>query len=480
MTMLEVKKVFVSRLILHDDNPRFEGLLEETRAIEALCKGEKVVELARDIAKNGLSPLERFMVFQEDLEDDPKDANYIVAEGNRRLCALKLLKDPRKAPSQHKAVFKKLAKNYNAPRKIEVVVVEDEDERIKWITRAHAGASNGLGRKQWDTSQKTRYFQNPRNLRGQAVLDYAVERCLIRSDDSENVLSHLVRLLGNPVMRSALGIQFDKDASLVLRDRPLEDFDKLLSWLLEEAKIKKLGSQAKSAPIAAKAKLLEAELGCSAERLEEAIPLWKDLENSSPEPQPESYSPPPDNVASTEATASTDVAETRNSGAATTIPASQPATVDQSAISIKRPIRPQPSKLLQYSEDVYEHLVELKNEKFSSLYYSLSSIPVKDHVPALYVVIWSFLDSLSVALGRHESGNISAHWGKKNLSARKDLGYSKEQVNTVENAVIRVHQHGNETKHNRSAAGFDAAQLSSDWKVILPVIEFDLRKHLKK
>ncbi len=471
--MFEVKRVFLSRLILHDDNPRFEGLLEEAEAIEALCKGEKVLELAKDIVENGLSPLERFMVFQEDTQDDPGDVNFVVAEGNRRLCALKLLKDPKKSPSQHREVFKKLARKYKTPRKIEVVVVEDEDERKKWITRAHAGASNGLGRKQWDTTQKTRYFQNPRNLRGQAILDYAVKRKFIETDDAEKMLSHLVRLIGNPIMRSTLGLRFDKDPNRVSRDRPLEDFDKLLTWLLNEAKYKRLGSQAKSGPISDKAKRLETELECSTRRLGNPTLLSADLidapsgfpPNGAEPSTPRPSSPGTDEVEFPNADQDDPRIDEADSG---------------STPDIKPPTKPQPGKKLPYSPELDRQLNKLGNHKLRSLFYSLSQIPMRDHVPALYVVAWAFLDSLSVALGRHLDGNIKAHWGKKNLSSRANLGYSKQELATIEAAIVRVHQFGNETKHDKSAAGFDAAQLSSDWGVVLPILESDLREHLKK
>lgn len=237
--MPEEKKVYLNRLILHEDNPRFEGILDEEKAITALCSSEKILELAKDIAENGLSPLERFMVFQEDPEDAPDDANFVVAEGNRRLCALKLLKDPKRAPANVREMFKKAAKAFKAPRTVPVVVEEDEGERRKWIERAHAGAMEGRGRKTWDTHQKTRFFQNPRNLRGQVLLDYAVARGFISKEDTAGRLSHVVRLIGNPVMRSTIGLTFGDEPTELFRNRPLEDFDKLLSWLLAEALQKK-------------------------------------------------------------------------------------------------------------------------------------------------------------------------------------------------------------------------------------------------
>lgn len=482
-----VKKVRLNQLILHEDNPRFEGVLDEEAAIAALCANEKILELARDVAENGLSPLERFMVFLEDPNDDPADANYVVAEGNRRLCALKLLKDPKRAPSVAlREAFKraKAKAQFKAPRSIEVVVEEDEDERRKWIERAHAGTLAGKGRKAWNSVQKTRHFKNPRNLRGQAVLDYAVVRGFVEKDAIEGRLSHVVRLVGNPVMRAAIGLHFEKDPTEPYRNRPLEDFDKLVKWLMDEALNKRLGSQAGKKIINKRAHELDAELACGSTRLSQPVLLASDLVAGEVEAA-SSHQTSDEDIHSSEQSSQQSSQEsgqenTNNQSDSDSETASGGSETNADGSSVPpKPKRPEPTKNMPYSERVYDLLEELSNYKLQSLYYSISTITMKDHVPTLFVAAWSFLDSLSVALGRPDAGNISQHWQRKNL-LNKDLQFSKDTAKSVEGAFERIRLHGNDTKHHPTSAGFDAQQLKSDWEMILPVLEHDLRKHLQK
>lgn len=474
--MTEVKNIALSRLILHEDNPRFEGILNEEAAIAALCATEKVLDLARDIAENGLSPLDRFMAFREDPNEEPANANYVVAEGNRRLCALKLLKDPRRAPSAMRAAFQRAKTNakIKLPRLFEVVIEEDEDERRKWIERAHAGTLSGKGRKAWNTEQKSRHFKNPRNLRGLAVLDYAVERGFVSKDEKDGRLSHIVRLIGNPVMRATLGLHFEKDPTEPYRDRPLEDFEKLIKWLINEALVKDLGSQAGKKEINDKANKLEVELGCGSQRLSQPEALSNDLITSQDDDQPDNSVPNQD-CAKIDATTQHPPKNDKNDSAKDDSENPQ----DKSESAPLKPNRPEPNKVMPYSNDLYKLLQQLNNYKLQSLYYSISSINLKNHVPSLYAITWSFLDSLSVALGRSDDGNISQHWQRKNL-LKKDLSYSSNTATTVAGSFDRIRTHGNDTKHHPFSAGFDAQQLSSDWSVILPVLEHDLREHLSK
>ena len=78
----------------------------EAEVIEYLCRHEQVYSLARDIAKIGINPLEIFAVTPADKKSG-RNQSFIVAEGNRRMCALKLLADPDLAPAKYRKDFTK-------------------------------------------------------------------------------------------------------------------------------------------------------------------------------------------------------------------------------------------------------------------------------------------------------------------------------------------------------------------------------------
>ncbi len=90
--------VQVSRIFLSLDNPRHAPVDTEAKAITLLCEKEAIYPLARDIVRHGLNPLEKFALIPTGKKLG-RGANYYVAEGNRRICALKLLNDPELAPA---------------------------------------------------------------------------------------------------------------------------------------------------------------------------------------------------------------------------------------------------------------------------------------------------------------------------------------------------------------------------------------------
>ena len=79
----------VSRLHLDSENPRHDPITDEPEIISRLYGREQVLVLAKNIARNGTSPLERMAV----VEHPSMPGHFVVVEGNRRLCALKLLRD---------------------------------------------------------------------------------------------------------------------------------------------------------------------------------------------------------------------------------------------------------------------------------------------------------------------------------------------------------------------------------------------------
>src|SRR5437762_8004046 len=103
-----VENINIGRVFFDLDNPRHEPFVSEPQTIEYLCAKEGVYPLARDIARHGLNPLERFALVPVKSKG-AKVTGYTMAEGNRRLCAIKLLADPELAPASLRKAFEQLA-----------------------------------------------------------------------------------------------------------------------------------------------------------------------------------------------------------------------------------------------------------------------------------------------------------------------------------------------------------------------------------
>jgi hypothetical protein len=87
-------------IALDRDNPRInvEPSDKESDIIRKLIKYEDVQDLARKIAKTGLLPGERIITVHE-------NGQWVVLEGNRRICACKLLLSPNLVPVEYRKTF---------------------------------------------------------------------------------------------------------------------------------------------------------------------------------------------------------------------------------------------------------------------------------------------------------------------------------------------------------------------------------------
>ena len=235
---LESKQVSVSNIYLDLNNYRHKPLTSEPAAIAHLLAEQDVLPLARHIASKGrISPLELMA-----LVPHPKVKNaFITAEGNRRLCALKLLQDPDKADTEaNKAIFRELQATLNAPiDEINAMIFPDMETANPWVELRH-DAPPGVGTKRWEADDRARFNQeqgrgNTPNQLALALLEYAEARQLLPADDLTQLrgkITTLTRFLGTPEVRAALGIASNKE---LLINAPTDEFERAATQFLREA-----------------------------------------------------------------------------------------------------------------------------------------------------------------------------------------------------------------------------------------------------
>jgi hypothetical protein len=142
----------VDSLLLDALNPRLPNAgpnLSQSDAIAELIKHEKVKDLAKDIADGGYYPDGVLIAVEE-------PAGLVVVEGNRRLAATKLLRNPAIAPTEHHKYFKKLAARINVAdfAKVEVVIAPDRDAAGRLIFARHTKAAV----EPWAPVQQSRFI----------------------------------------------------------------------------------------------------------------------------------------------------------------------------------------------------------------------------------------------------------------------------------------------------------------------------------
>ena len=437
--------VKVDRLFLATDNPRHDEVDDEGEAIGLLCRSENIEELARDIVKYGSNPAERLIVFPVDPAVDVAQLSdkttFIVAEGNRRVCALKLLHDPDLAPPRVRDTFRKLADGWEPIVEIDVVVIVDQERRKHWMRRIHDGVQQGKGRKPWDAEQKTRFSGTKRNIIAQELFDYAVARGMMRAEDRKGSFSHMARLVGNALVAEAIGIDFAKGLEELHCNRPKDVFECVLRAVLLEAREKALGSQATKLQIDAFARRLTSLEGFTTDRIE-------------PEPI----------VAAQQAGASSGKGES-----------SQPPQAENAGLGdASKPSKPSVPRYIVEDAEIRGELDRIASEKLLSLYHSICSLNVERHTPLIAIGVWAFLECLTASMGRQDSVPFSNYFSSSKLTSL-GLGKGKE-LSAYGVCLQRASVYGNVTKHHSLSANFDYRQIINDMNVLRPLIVASLKE----
>ncbi len=225
----EIKTLRLNPLDVYLDtaNPRHEPLASQSDIIAHLLKKEKVRNLARAIAAEGLSPLELFAIIQDE------GGNYVAVEGNRRLCSIILLNNPSAAPDGERNYFKSLADGSTlVPREITGVLFPSREAADIWIERRHDGEQEGIGTRKWDAEQKARHKDatNKPNTNALAlsIIDYAVKQGFLPAEGSDRIITTVARYFGNPYFRKTIGIASGRSDAEVILTVTYDEFDRAI------------------------------------------------------------------------------------------------------------------------------------------------------------------------------------------------------------------------------------------------------------
>lgn len=225
------RDVPINRLHLDPENPRHDPIADEDKIIAQLFKSEGVINMVRHIAEFGVNPLEYIGV----VEMKDNRGHFVVVEGNRRTCALKVLRDPRKAPSpKYVKQIEELAKGTTVPTHLPVIIFPSREAARPWMSLRHLGPQGGAGMKPWSAAQKARFSmgRSPDEL-ALSILDRAAKAEWLTHAEREAIgLTTLTRYLSNPVVRSALGL--GSRSKLIYTHEPSE-VDEALKQFLRDA-----------------------------------------------------------------------------------------------------------------------------------------------------------------------------------------------------------------------------------------------------
>lgn len=408
----------LDRIFLDPKNPRHEPYDTQSEIIDYLCRQENVYQLAKDIRENGLNPLELFALIPDEDGPDNDDPTYFVAEGNRRICALKLLDDPELAPAKYRKVFQKASENWKGMPSLSCVLFEDRDAVDIWLRRIHDGEQGGIGRKKWNADQSARHSGDEKNKLALAVMDYAEEKEMISPENRKGKLTTVQRFFDKKVFCEAMGV-VDTDLNDIRRKFPQPDFNLLLEKFLNDLMSGTIGSRSNTTQIEAYSREL-----CVVDGL-----THKEI---TPEPLDTPASP---------------------------------------SKGKKRRKKPQKQKVITnipHENEIMEALIDLGGRKLPSLYNSICSVSLQSHTPLIAIGAWAFLESLSSKAGRDTRTDFPSFFNKQRLQ-RYGVSAGKGDK-AIAQALGHLSTSGDVTKHDGTAAMFNGEQLANDMETLKELI----------
>lgn len=216
--MKERRAIDIDHLIADEENPRFEAVSTEEDALFSILEDQtvgtrnKVLNLARDIAANGLNASELLIVTPIEGTN-----NYRVREGNRRVTAIKLSLRSNQVPEHFKDLapqFEELAEAMQQHRLVSCYVCDDEEEIRRLLILRHGGENGGVGTVKWNSVQTSRFSEgvNQQTARAISLLEHLKENYgqgeLWRTAAGIPA-TNLGRLISTPEVRQTLDIIVD-------------------------------------------------------------------------------------------------------------------------------------------------------------------------------------------------------------------------------------------------------------------------------
>lgn len=247
----------VDSLLLDDENPRLVAVREtetQDQLVQVLWDEMAVSEVALSIAANGYFEEEPLFIVPGDIGRPGQKGKFVVVEGNRRLAAVRLLRD---------AELRRVVKATDLPKLTEaqrraldqLPVSVYPDKKALW---EYFGFRHVNGPKEWDSFSKAAYIANVRRkygvsldeiarkigdqhstvtriYRGIVLLEQAERRTDFKREDriaNRFFFSHLYTAADQKEYQEFLGIDPDRS----LRDNPvpkshLPQLHELMVWL---------------------------------------------------------------------------------------------------------------------------------------------------------------------------------------------------------------------------------------------------------
>ena len=145
-----IEKFHIDELFFDPQNPRFAALdfdkTDDKKVIELMLKEETLADLIISIVEQGFFQGEPLLVFE-----DEKTKKKIVAEGNRRLSALKIIQNPE--ISNKKSIIEIVEKSKRVINEVPCLLFDSRNDILVYLGFKHI-----TGIKEWGALEKAIYL----------------------------------------------------------------------------------------------------------------------------------------------------------------------------------------------------------------------------------------------------------------------------------------------------------------------------------
>ena len=142
----------------------------------------------------------------------------------------------------------------------------------------------------------------------------------------------------------------------------------------------------------------------------------------------------------------------------------KPKEVEKTATKPAKPTKPLKPTKIPPSDALQIALKDMPSYKLEQLYFSLCSLSLATHTPLIAIGAWSFLETLTAICGRKSGTDFLSYLSIQTLQT---LGLGgKTDTSSLRQAVERISELGNSTKHNKTASAFNGDQLANDFQTM--------------
>ncbi|NTF69773.1 hypothetical protein [Rhizobium rhizogenes] len=236
---MTAKSLPIEDLRLDIKNPRIAEANSQRDALQKIVTDQdiKLVALAESIVEDGLNPMDRFLVIPSEEELN----KYVILEGNRRLAALKILRNPAVLTGMQvrgpvKKRFEELAAAFDSDdlSHADCFDIEAREDAAMWINQRHTGENEGRGIVDWSGVASARFRGNDPALQ---ALDFVTMRGGLTDDEKAKIaerfpITTLDRLLSTPAVRAIIGV--DIKGGKLLSGLPFSELIKPLQRMVRD------------------------------------------------------------------------------------------------------------------------------------------------------------------------------------------------------------------------------------------------------